>query len=93
MTTDTETVARELKRVARNVLKKDESILFNRIVALTRAGAQDCTYTNEQPQKDLGFNGVKTTRLFKNLENKGFQFRQEHSYGLNLRPYDSFIAP
>ncbi len=87
MTTDTETVARELKRVARNVLKKDESILFNRIVALTRAGAQDCTYTNEQSQKDLGFNGVKTTRLFKNLENKGFisTCRKNTNFGKNTR--------
>lgn len=46
-------------------------LLLSRLMVLTKDGAQDCIYNNDQSEKELGLSSPTTWRAFKQLEAKG----------------------
>lgn len=53
-------------------IKGGARTLFRRLLTLTRAGIQECTYTNDQAVKELDVSARTAERHFKELRDKGF---------------------
>ena len=86
MPTDIVITVRDLKRASRD-LSQDELRLMNRLVVLTKGGQQECVYSNQQSERELGFHRSTTSRLFKSLKDKGLLTlcRDNTAFGKNTR--------
>ena len=86
MPTDIVISVRDLKRASRD-LSQDELRLMNRLVVLTKGGQQECVYSNQQSERELGFYRSTTSRLFKSLKDKGLLTlcRDNTAFGKNTR--------
>ena len=86
MPTDIVISVRDLKRASRD-LSQDELRLMNRLVVLTKGGQQECVYSNQQSERELGFHRSTTSRLFKSLKDKGLLTlcRDNTAFGKNTR--------
>ncbi len=68
-------------------LKGGARTLFRRLLALTKSGTQECTYTNEQAEKEVSMAPRSVNRHIKSLKDMGLLNveKTSNAFGINVR--------